>query len=196
MLSVGNSIFYRPKEKIIHAENAHKNFIKPGGDHLRLMNVYEQWKETNYSAQWCLESFIQVRSMRRARDIKEQLVALCKRVEIDYEDESISKVDDDVYTNVRKAITSGFFYNTAKLQKSGNYRTLKNAHTVHCHPSSSMFDALPKWVIYHELVLTTKEFMRSNIDIDPKWLLEIAPHYYKHSDILDEEQTKKDKKLK
>jgi pre-mRNA-splicing factor ATP-dependent RNA helicase DHX16 len=84
---------------------------------------------------------------------------------------------------VRKAIASGFFYNTARLQKSGNYRTLKNAHTVHLHPSSCMFEALPKWIIYHELVLTSKEYMRSIIEIDPKWLLEIAPHYYKASDI-------------
>ena len=133
--------------------------------------------------------------MRKARDIKDQLVELCKRVEIDYEDEELSKVDDDVYSNVRKAITSGFFYNTAKLQKSGNYKTLKNSHTVHCHPSSSMFEALPKWVIYHELVLTTKEYMRSVIELDPKWLLEIAPHYYKKSDI-EEDEGKDQKKLK
>ena len=49
-LPIGNSIFFRPKEKIIHADNAHKNFIKPGGDHIRLLNIYEQWKETDYSA--------------------------------------------------------------------------------------------------------------------------------------------------
>jgi pre-mRNA-splicing factor ATP-dependent RNA helicase DHX16 len=65
--------------------------------------------------------------MRKARDIKEQLVELCKRVEIDYDNEDISKVDDDLYTNVRKAILSGYFYNTAKIQKSGDYKTLKNA---------------------------------------------------------------------
>jgi hypothetical protein len=54
------------------------------------------------------------------------LIELCKRVEIDYSDEKLSKVEDDVYSNVRKAIAAGFFYNTAKLQKSGNYKTLKN----------------------------------------------------------------------
>jgi pre-mRNA-splicing factor ATP-dependent RNA helicase DHX16 len=42
-----------------------------------------------------------------------------------------------------------------------------------------MFEVLPKWVIYHELVFTTKEFMRSVFEIQPDWLLEIAPHYYK-----------------
>ena len=45
---------------------------------------------------------------------------------------------------------------------------------------------LPKWVVYHELVLTTKEFMRQVIAIDPKWLVEIAPHYYKKKDFENE----------
>jgi pre-mRNA-splicing factor ATP-dependent RNA helicase DHX16 len=180
MLSVGAaSIFYRPKEKGIHADNARKNFFRPGGDHMTLMNVFEQWKESGFSVNWCFENFIQMRSMKRARDIKEQLVELCKRVEIDYADEKLSVVEDDYYTNVRKAFASGFFYNTAKLNKSGSYKTIKNQHTVHIHPSSSMFEALPKWVIYYELVFTTKEFMRSLISIEPEWLLEIAPHYYK-----------------
>jgi len=53
--------------------------------------------------------------MKRARAIKDQLIELCKRVEIDYADESISIVDDDYSSNVRKALASGFFYNTAKL---------------------------------------------------------------------------------
>jgi pre-mRNA-splicing factor ATP-dependent RNA helicase DHX16 len=65
--------------------------------------------------------------MKRARDIRDQLVELCKRVEIDYGDEQLSVVDDDIYTNVRKAFASGFFYHTARLQeKSGTYRILKS----------------------------------------------------------------------
>lgn len=40
MLSVGNSIFYRPKEKSVHADNAKLNFHRPGGDHLALLNIY------------------------------------------------------------------------------------------------------------------------------------------------------------
>jgi pre-mRNA-splicing factor ATP-dependent RNA helicase DHX16 len=44
--------------------------------------VYNQWAETNYSMQWCYENFIQHRSMKRARDVRDQLVGLCERVEI------------------------------------------------------------------------------------------------------------------
>jgi pre-mRNA-splicing factor ATP-dependent RNA helicase DHX16 len=76
MLSVGNSVFFRPKDKKMHADNSKKTFFRPGGDHLALLNVYNTWKEYEYSNQWCTENFIQVRSLRRARDIKEQLTSL------------------------------------------------------------------------------------------------------------------------
>jgi pre-mRNA-splicing factor ATP-dependent RNA helicase DHX16 len=42
MLSVNNSIFYRPKDKIVHADTARQNFFTPGGDHIMLLNVYNQ----------------------------------------------------------------------------------------------------------------------------------------------------------
>jgi pre-mRNA-splicing factor ATP-dependent RNA helicase DHX16 len=132
--------------------------------------------------------------MKRARDIKDQLIELCKRVEIDYGDESLSTVDDDVFTNVRKAIAAGFFYNTAKLQeKSGSYKLLKSkqgSSTVQIHPNSCFFEQLPRWLIYNELVFTTKEYMRDCIEIKPEWLIELAPHFYKRSDIFGEEEQK------
>ena len=55
-----------------------------------------------------------------------------------------------------------------------------------------MFEVIPKWLIYNELVFTTKEFMRNVIEINPEWLIEIAPHYYKESDIKEDENLKKD----
>ena len=106
-------------------------------------------------------------------------------------------VDDDVFTNVRKAIASGFFYNTAKLQeKSGTYKLLKSqasAAAVHIHPNSCFFEQMPKWAIYNELVFTTKEYMRDVIEIKPEWLLELAPHFYKHADLFKEGEKKKPK---
>ena len=76
MLSVNGAIFYRPKDKILHADTARKNFFSAGGDHLTLLNVYNQWANTDFSTQWCYENFIQHKSMRRARDVRDQLVKL------------------------------------------------------------------------------------------------------------------------
>lgn len=184
MLSVNNAIFYRPKDKVVHADNARVNFFRPGGDHLTLLNVYDQWVETGYSTQWCYENFIQHRSMKRARDVREQLEGLMERVEI----EITSNPNDSV--PIRKAITSGYFYHTARLGKSGQYRTVKHQQTVMIHPNSSLFQDQPRWVIYHELVFTTKEFMRQIIEIENKWLLEVAPHYYKAKELEDSSSKK------
>ena len=41
MLSVGAAIYYRPKEKLLHADNAHRNFLRPGGDHMKLLATYD-----------------------------------------------------------------------------------------------------------------------------------------------------------
>jgi len=183
MLSIGASVFHRPKEKAVHADTARMNFARGGGgDHISLLRCYTEWAETNYSSQWCFETFVQVRSMRKARDIREQLEGLCERVEIDPE---LSKPDD--LDAIIKSITAGFFYNTAKLSKSGDYQTVKQHRTVYIHPSSVLAkeEELPGWLVYFELAFTTKEFMRQVAPINPSWLVEIAPHFYQESDIED-----------
>ena len=133
-------------------------------------------------------NFVQVKSIRRARDIREQLERLCERVEVDIK----SSLDPKV---ICKAITAGFFYHTAKLQRNGTYRTIKNPQTVHVHPHSSLFGVLesdpPKWLLYHELVFTKKEYMRNMIRIQSEWLNEIAPHFYKIDDLEDKKEKRK-----
>jgi len=177
MLGVDNAVFYRPKEKGLHADNARKNFHKVGGDHLTLLNVYKQWEETGFSLNWCMENYLQNRSLKRARDIREQLVEMLEKVEI----EQTSNAND--IDGIRKCVLSGFFYHTARLRKDGSYVTVKHPHTVEIHPQSALFGQQPKLVCYHELVLTTKEYMRQMIEVKPEWLLEVAPHFYQSKDL-------------
>lgn len=183
MLSLGASVFYRPKDKAVHADTARLNFARGGGgDHMSLMRCYAEWADVDYNAQYCLENYIQVRSMRKARDIREQLEGLCERVEID---KTVSNPDD--MDSILKAVTSGFFYNIAKLGRSGDYQTIKQPKTVYIHPSSVLAkeEEPPAWLCYFELAFTTKEYMRSVCPIKPEWLLECAPHYYNSEEVED-----------
>lgn len=50
-------------------------------------------------------------------------------------------------------------------------------------------------VVYHELVLTTKEYMREVTAIDPKWLVEFAPKFFKFSDPTKLSKQKKQQKI-
>ncbi|KAL1834084.1 hypothetical protein ACET3Z_003735 [Daucus carota] len=180
MLSIGSSIFYRPKDKQVHADNARMNFYTGHvGDHIALFRIYNSWKETNFSTQWCYENYIQVRSMKRARDIRDQLEGLLERVEI----EVMSSSGD--LEAISKAITSAYFPNCARLQKNGSYTTLRHPQTVHIHPSSGLAQLLPRWIVYHELVQTTKEYMRQVSEIKPEWLIDVAPHFYQLKDVED-----------
>lgn len=77
---------------------------------------------------------------------------------------------------IKKAIASGFFHHSAKLLKSGVYQTVKNPQTVYIHQSSGLVKERPKWVIYHELVLTSKEYTRQVTELKPEWLIEVATH--------------------
>lgn len=176
MLSESSSLFYRPKDKKLHADQARQNFVRAGGDQFTLLNVWEQWAETNYSQQFCYEQFLQFKSLTRARDIRDQLAGLCERVEVVIE----ANPNTNDITPIQKALTAGYFYNTvrlicllflilvfnllqAQLQKSGDsYRTLKTNHTVYIHPSSSLFQHQPpvKTLLYYELVMTSKSYMR------------------------------------
>ena len=108
MLQESSSLFYRPKDKKLHADQARQNFVRAGGDHFTLLNVWEQWAETNYSQQFCYEQFLQFKSLSRARDIRDQLAGLCERVEIVVE----GNPNTNDITPIQKAITAGYFYNT------------------------------------------------------------------------------------
>ena len=180
MLGEASALFYRPKDKKIHADSARARFtVKEGGDHLSLLAIWNQWVDSDFSYVWARENFLQQRSLTRARDVRDQLAKLCDRVEV-----SISTVGAADLPPIQKALAAGFFPNAARLQRGGDsYRTVKNGMTVHLHPSSTLFEVNPRWVLFYELVLTSREYMRSNMPLQPEWLVEAAPHYYKKKDL-------------
>jgi pre-mRNA-splicing factor ATP-dependent RNA helicase DHX16 len=95
--------------------------------------------------------------MKRAQDVRQQLIGLMDRVEV----KLCANPDPANTIPIRKALTAGFFYHTARLQRNGDtYRTTKHNQTVVIHPSSSVAKLPPKWILYHELVFTSREFMR------------------------------------
>lgn len=180
MLGEASALFYRPKDKKIHADSARARFtVKEGGDHFSLLNIWNQWVDSDFSYVWSRENFLQQRSLTRARDVRDQLAKLCDRVEV-----TISSVGANEMVPIQKSLTAGFFPNAARLQRGGDsYRTVKNGMTVYLHPSSTLFQINPKWILFYELVLTSREYMRSNMPLQPEWLTEVAPHYHKKKDL-------------
>ncbi|KAL8761189.1 MAG: hypothetical protein Q9184_002679 [Pyrenodesmia sp. 2 TL-2023] len=172
MLSV-QTVFYRPKEKQQQADQKKSKFHDAHGDHLTLLNVYNGWKQSKFSNPWCFENFIQARSMRRAQDVRQQLVNIMER----YKHQVVSCGRNTV--KVRQALCSGFFRNAARKDPQEGYKTLIEGTPVYMHPSAALFGKPAEHVIFHTLVLTTKEYMHCTTAIEPKWLVEAAPTFFK-----------------
>ncbi|XP_057321950.1 ATP-dependent RNA helicase DHX8-like [Microplitis mediator] len=174
MLSVKN-IFHWPKYIMSLADQTKAKFNQPEGDHVTLLAVYNSWKNNNYSEVWCYENFVNVRTLHQARHVRQKLLRTMDRLKLDI----VSAGNDTV--RVQKAVCSGYFRNAARKNPQGGYRTLVDSQVMYIHPSSALFNRQPEWVIYHELVQTTRKYMREVTTIFPKWLVEFAPSVYENS---------------
>ncbi len=171
-----SSVLYRPKEKQTQPDQKKAKFHDPHSDHLTLLNVYNSWKQNRYARAWCFENFIQARSMKRAKDVQEQILKVMER-------HCHPVISCGSKTElVRRALCAGFFRNAASRENeagSGSYAALIEGTPVYVHPSSALFGKQAEWVVCHEVVLITREYMRWTTSIETKWLVEAAPTFFK-----------------
>ncbi len=173
MLSVP-SVFYRPKERQEESDAAREKFFVPESDHLTLLHVYTQWRLNGYSDSWCIKHFLHPKALRRAKEIREQLhdIMGVHRMTL-----KSCGTDWDV---IRKCICSGYYHQAAKVKGIGEYTNLRTSVTVQLHPTSALYGLgyLPDYVIYHELILTSKEYMSCVTAVDPHWLADLGGVFY------------------
>lgn len=193
MLSVP-SVFFRPKDREEESDAAREKFFVPESDHLTLLNVYQQWKANQYRGDWCNDHFLQVKGLRKAREVRSQLLDILKTLKIPL---TTCGPDWDV---VRQAICSAYFHNSARLKGIGEYVNCRSGMPCHLHPSSALYGLgyTPDYVVYHELLLTTKEYMQCVTSVEPQWLAELGPMFFsvKDSDTSMQEHRKKQKQEK
>ncbi|XP_041726202.1 pre-mRNA-splicing factor ATP-dependent RNA helicase PRP16 isoform X1 [Coregonus clupeaformis] len=173
MLSVP-AIFYRPKGREEESDQVREKFSVPESDHLTYLNVYLQWKNNNYSSIWCNEHFIHTKAMRKVREVRSQL----KDIMVQQRMNLVSCGSD--WDIIRKCICAAYFHQAAKLKGIGEYVNVRTGMPCHLHPTSSLFGMgyTPDYITYHELVMTTKEYMQCVTAVDGEWLAELGPMFY------------------
>ncbi|KAJ5656413.1 hypothetical protein N7507_008363 [Penicillium longicatenatum] len=173
-------VFVRPASQRKRADEMKDLFAHPDGDHLTMLNVYHAFKGSDAQSnvkQWCHDHFLSLRSLQSADNVRKQLLRIMEREEL----EMVSTPFDDkkYYENIRRALCAGFFMQVAKKEPQGKniYMTIKDNQNVLLHPSTVLAHEA-EWVLYHEFVLTTKNYIRTVTSVKPEWLLDIAPTYY------------------
>ena len=162
MLSVP-SVFYRPKERQEESDAAREKFFVPESDHLTLLHVYTQWKSNGYSDGWCIRHFLHPKALRRAKEIREQLSDIMKMQRM-----VMTSCGTD-WDLIRKCICSGYYHQAANGKVIGVNINLRTSVTIQLHPTSALYGLgyLPDYVVYHELILTSKEYMLTVTSVDP-----------------------------
>lgn len=172
MMQIQN-VFVVPSNQKSHAIRMHRKFAVEEGDHLTMLNVYEAFIKHNKNSQWCQEHFLNYKGLVRAATVREQLKKLLVKFQVP---KTSSEGDPDP---VLRCIVSGFFANAARFHSTGAYRTIRDGHELHIHPASVLYaEKPPRWVLYNEVIQTSKYYMRDVTAIESAWLLELAPHFY------------------
>lgn len=112
--------------------------------------------------------------MARVRNVRQQLLELMQQQKVPHVS---SGSNWDV---VRKCVCSAYFYNAARIKGIGSYINMLTGTPCQLHPTSALYGLgyTPDYIVYHELVVTTKEYMRCVTAVDAEWLAELAPMFF------------------
>ncbi len=173
MLSA-ESIFKSTADERDQASTAKRIFINKTGDHMTLLNVFSAYQanlKNNADSRWCRDNFIDARSMKTVCNVRAQLVQFCEKNKITLvscgQEQSL----------ILQAFTAGHFMQAAFRQPDGTYRTVVGKQAVHIHPSSVLHGTRPDCVIYHELTLTSKCYLRSVSQVEPIWIAKYSKQH-------------------
>ncbi|XP_006832437.1 PREDICTED: probable ATP-dependent RNA helicase DHX40 isoform X1 [Chrysochloris asiatica] len=181
MLSVEN-IFIRPvdPEYQKEAEQRHRELAaKAGGfnDFATLAVIFEQCRSSGAPASWCQKHWIHWRCLFSAFRVEAQLRELIRKLkqQSDFPRETFEGPKHEV---LRRCLCAGYFKNVARRSVGRTFCTMDGRGSpVHIHPSSALHEQETKleWIIFHEVLVTTKVYARIVCPIRYEWVRDLLP---------------------
>ena len=62
------------------ADQKKAKFHQAEGDHVTLLAVFNSWKNNKFANAWCYENFVQIRTLKRAQDVRKQMLGIMDRL--------------------------------------------------------------------------------------------------------------------
>ncbi|KAA8499003.1 Pre-mRNA-splicing factor ATP-dependent RNA helicase PRP16 [Porphyridium purpureum] len=187
MLSVP-TIFLRPRGAEQQSDAAREKFLVAESDHLTFLHVYERWRSmsrtsaagvsTCDSAAWCRQHFINAKSMQRAAEVRRQLQDILAQLGL-----ACASCGAN-WELVRRSVCEAYFWQAARRRNLVEYTSLRSNFPCCVHPGSALANSgyLPDYLVYHELIMTQKEYMSVCTQVDPAWLVEYGARFYSFRD--------------
>eukprot|EP00818_Percolomonas_sp_WS_P005251 CAMPEP_0117441260 /NCGR_PEP_ID=MMETSP0759-20121206/3544_1 /TAXON_ID=63605 /ORGANISM="Percolomonas cosmopolitus, Strain WS" /LENGTH=724 /DNA_ID=CAMNT_0005233111 /DNA_START=343 /DNA_END=2517 /DNA_ORIENTATION=+ len=169
-------LLQRPQKNKEDADEAHAQFASSDGDHLTLLNVWYAYQThaVEDPKQWCKDNYVSHRGMSQVERIRQQMISLMRNLDIPIVSHNYSSREYSI--SIRKCVAAAFFMQVAYCNRN-HYLTIKDEQEVDIHPSCSL-NHKAEWVVFHEFVMTSKNWIRNVTKVEGDWLLELAPEYY------------------
>lgn len=199
MLSQEGSIFFAnadPQQLITETKHGGQATLAPwavknlehlmaegNGDMIFYLRLFEAWMDAGKDRVWCKDMGLNGKSMSQACNVRKQIQRLIDRADSKKNSSTnrqhrkhLSRMD-----KVRLSLTRGFACRLAKrLRMHNGYRTLTASSPAlgQIHPSSIQLKVdddglLPEWIIYHEVLATSKVFLKGVCPVEVEWLYDI-----------------------
>lgn len=200
MLSVEN-IFIRPghPDKQKEADKKHRALAAKTGsmnDFATLLSVFQSCKSSDRPSAWCKENWVHWRALKSAFSVETQLRDILHRLQ-QKRDFPVETFDGNKSELFRRCLCTGYFTNVARRSVGKVFCTMDgHGSMVHIHPSSSLFDqeAELNWVIFHDVLATSRVYIRTVCPIRYEWVKDLLPKLhevdvYELSSVAREEVT-------
>jgi len=168
------------------------------GDHIVFLRTFERWQRERYRRDFAREYSLSERGLEFAKDVRRQLLdamrslsddnngawsAKRSREEEEEQRHNKNKSERSRTKNVRKALAKGFISKVARRGTASNcFKTFAfEAKTLtEVHPSSARALAdedglLPDWIVYHEMIMTSRPFLRHVCKVEYEWIEDALP---------------------
>uniref|UniRef100_A0A6N2NAH6 RNA helicase n=1 Tax=Salix viminalis TaxID=40686 RepID=A0A6N2NAH6_SALVM len=131
------------------------------GDHVQLLQIFEEWDQNDFDIGWCKDNGLQVRGMMFVKDVRRQLSQLMQKIakgSLNVRTNERYKERQRGYKNLRKALCVGYANKLAeRMVQHNGYRTIGfKPQLVQVHPSSTLKTdedgMFPNYIVYHELI--------------------------------------------
>lgn len=144
------------------------------GDLPSYLNIMNNFINNQRSLRWAEKHNLRYQALVHATEIAAKLELRLRTLGI-----RVSSSNGRLIT-IQKSLVSVLFMNAAYLHPNGDYKTVKGDQIVHVHPTSVYYEMLdrPSYVVFVELLDTSRTYMRHIMSIELDWLLEAAPHFY------------------
>nr|XP_015099253.1 probable ATP-dependent RNA helicase DHX37 [Vicugna pacos] len=168
------------------------------GDLMVLLGAVGSCEYAGCSPQFCEANGLRYKAMMEIRRLRGQLTtavnAVCPEAGL-FVDPKMQPPSESQVTYLRQIVTAGLGDHLARRVQSEDllddkwknaYKTPLLDDPVFIHPSSVLFKELPEFVVYQEIVETTKMYMKGVSTVEVQWIPVLLPSYCQFDKPLEE----------